>query len=70
MPSTHVDLALEGMTCATCAGRIEGALAAVPGVTVTVNFATERASGDVPVKAITASAAQSREVRGLNTHRG
>ncbi len=29
-----------------------------------------RASGDVPVKAITASAAQSREVQGLNTHRG
>jgi Cu+-exporting ATPase len=47
MPSTHVDLALEGMTCATCAGRIEGALAAVPGVTVTVNFATERASVDI-----------------------
>jgi Cu+-exporting ATPase len=35
------------MTCATCAGRIEGALAAVPGVTVTVNFATERASVDI-----------------------
>ena len=42
MPTTHVDLALEGMTCATCAGRIEGALHAVPGVTATVNFATER----------------------------
>jgi len=47
MPSTHVDLALEGMTCATCAGRIEGALATVPGVTATVNFATERASIDI-----------------------
>jgi Cu+-exporting ATPase len=44
---THVDLALEGMTCATCAGRIEGALATVPGVTATVNFATERASVDI-----------------------
>ncbi|MTA25789.1 MAG: HAD-IC family P-type ATPase, partial [Actinobacteria bacterium] len=42
----HVDLALEGMTCATCAGRIEGALTAIPGVTATVNFATERASID------------------------
>ncbi len=42
----HVDLALEGMTCATCAGRIEGALSAIPGVTATVNFATERASID------------------------
>jgi Cu+-exporting ATPase len=47
MPSTHVDLALEGMTCATCAGRIEGALSTVPGVTATVNFATERASIDI-----------------------
>jgi Cu+-exporting ATPase len=47
MAATHVDLALEGMTCATCAGRIEGALATVPGVTATVNFATERASVDI-----------------------
>ena len=47
MSTTHVDLALEGMTCATCAGRIEGALAAVPGVIATVNFATERASVEI-----------------------
>ena len=46
MRTNHVDLALEGMTCATCAGRIEGALSAIPGVTATVNFATERASID------------------------
>lgn len=46
MQTNHVDLALEGMTCATCAGRIEGALSAIPGVTATVNFATERASID------------------------
>ncbi len=47
MVTSHVDLALEGMTCATCAGRIEGALATVPGVMATVNFATERASVDI-----------------------
>ncbi|MEY4397073.1 MAG: hypothetical protein RLZZ40_829 [Actinomycetota bacterium] len=47
MTTTHVDLALEGMTCATCAGRIEGALRTVPGVTASVNFATERASVDI-----------------------
>ena len=35
------------MTCATCAGRIEGALKAVPGVTASVNFATERASVEI-----------------------
>lgn len=47
MSQSHVELALEGMTCATCAGRIEGALRTVPGVTATVNFATERAAVDI-----------------------
>lgn len=38
------ELAISGMTCATCAGRVEKALLAVPGVTrATVNLATERA---------------------------
>ncbi|WP_166212910.1 heavy metal translocating P-type ATPase, partial [Cognatiluteimonas telluris] len=37
-------LAIEGMTCASCAGRVERALARVPGVLdATVNLATERA---------------------------
>ncbi|WP_324751221.1 heavy metal translocating P-type ATPase [Sphingomonas sp. LY54] len=37
-------LALSGMTCASCAGRVEKALRAVPGVTkADVNLATERA---------------------------
>lgn len=43
----HATLAVDGMTCAACAGRIERALAAVPGVTnATVNLATERATVD------------------------
>ncbi len=38
-------LPVEGMTCATCALRVEKALSAVPGVTrAEVNLATERAS--------------------------
>ncbi|MEO3432327.1 heavy metal translocating P-type ATPase [Inquilinus sp. CAU 1745] len=38
------DLRVEGMTCASCVGRIEEALNTVPGVTeATVNLATERA---------------------------
>ena len=38
------DLAIEGMTCASCVGRVERALKAVPGVTdATVNLATHRA---------------------------
>ncbi len=41
---TAVDLAISGMTCATCAGRVERALAAVPGVReAAVNLATEQA---------------------------
>ncbi|WP_175807941.1 heavy metal translocating P-type ATPase [Burkholderia cenocepacia] len=43
--SADVELDIGGMTCASCAGRVEKALAAVPGVArATVNLATERAS--------------------------
>ncbi len=39
-----IDLSLEGMTCASCAQRIERMLAALPGVvSASVNLATERA---------------------------
>src|SRR5579863_745615 len=37
-------LALEGMTCAACAARIERSLNKLDGVEATVNFATETAS--------------------------
>lgn len=38
-------LRIEGMTCASCVGRVEKALAKVPGVvTVSVNLATEKAT--------------------------
>src|SRR5690606_19819478 len=41
---TRLSLPVEGMTCASCVGRVERALNAVPGVqTVAVNLATERA---------------------------
>ncbi|KMY02264.1 metal ABC transporter ATPase [Pseudomonas syringae KCTC 12500] len=45
MPDTTTfDLPISGMTCASCAGRVERALAKVPGVnSVTVNLANERA---------------------------
>ena len=39
-----IDLAVSGMTCASCVGRVERALSAVPGVNrASVNLATERA---------------------------
>ena len=41
---TQFDLPIDGMTCASCAGRVEKSLAKVPGVrSVSVNLATERA---------------------------
>ena len=44
VPSKRLELALSGMTCASCAGRIERALAQQPGVlSVSVNLASERA---------------------------
>ena len=51
---------IEGMTCASCSGRVEKALAAVPGVTsASVNLATERATvrGDGSTSMATLSAA-------------
>ncbi|MFQ6131696.1 MAG: heavy metal translocating P-type ATPase [Armatimonadota bacterium] len=43
-PTTRVELALEGMSCASCAQTIEKALQGVEGVrTASVNFAAERA---------------------------
>jgi P-type Cu+ transporter len=38
-----VDLAISGMTCASCAARIERKLSKLDGVAATVNFATETA---------------------------
>ncbi|TKD39982.1 heavy metal translocating P-type ATPase [Azotobacter chroococcum] len=42
---THLNLTVEGMTCASCVGRVERTLAKVPGVTgASVNLASERAA--------------------------
>ncbi|AVH20812.1 copper-translocating P-type ATPase [Nocardia cyriacigeorgica] len=50
-PSTRIELAIGGMTCASCANRIEKKLNKLDGVTATVNYATEKArveySGDL-----------------------
>ncbi|WP_313274689.1 heavy metal translocating P-type ATPase [Stenotrophomonas sp.] len=75
------DMLIEGMTCASCVGRVERALKAVPGVSqASVNLATERASvqtdGSVPREAllqavrkagyeITAPAAQELLIEGM-----
>ena len=49
VPAGHrIDLAIEGMTCASCAARIERRLNKLDGVTATVNYATERAQVTFP----------------------
>ncbi|MFI8498186.1 heavy metal translocating P-type ATPase [Streptomyces sp. NPDC085524] len=52
-PIAAVELSIGGMTCASCAARIEKKLNRMDGVEATVNFATEKAkvsySGDVRV---------------------
>ena len=42
----HLDLPIQGMTCASCASRIERKLNKLNGVDATVNFATEQATVD------------------------
>ena len=43
-----VELAIGGMTCASCAARVERMLNKVGGVTATVNYATEKAQVSYP----------------------
>jgi len=45
-PARQVELAIGGMTCASCANRIEKKLNKLDGVTATVNYATEKARID------------------------
>ncbi|MER5290491.1 heavy metal translocating P-type ATPase [Streptomyces pharetrae] len=51
--ATEVELAIGGMTCASCAARVERKLNRMDGVTATVNYATEKAkvtyAGEVTV---------------------
>ena len=47
-PTTDVELAITGMTCASCANRIERKLNKLDGVTATVNYATEKAKVTFP----------------------
>jgi Cu+-exporting ATPase len=42
----HLELPIAGMTCASCANRVERKLNKLDGVTATVNYATEKATVD------------------------
>ncbi|HYH74192.1 MAG TPA: heavy metal translocating P-type ATPase [Nocardioides sp.] len=47
-PIQDVELAITGMTCASCANRIERKLNKLDGVTASVNYATEKAKVSYP----------------------
>jgi Cu+-exporting ATPase len=51
--SAHVQLEIGGMTCASCAARIEKRLNKLDGVAATVNYATEKATIDAPADVTT-----------------
>jgi Cu+-exporting ATPase len=48
----HLELPITGMTCASCANRVEHSLNEVDGVAATVNYATERATVDYDADAV------------------
>ena len=48
MTTDRVELEISGMTCASCANRIERKLNKLDGVTATVNYATEKARVEFP----------------------
>jgi P-type Cu+ transporter len=73
----EVRLDLEGMTCASCAARIEKKLNKLDGVSATVNFATEQATVRYPhdvsveslIGAVDAAGYQARESSPASAHR-
>lgn len=46
--TSEVELLIGGMTCASCAARVEKKLNRMDGVTATVNYATEKARVSYP----------------------
>jgi Au+-exporting ATPase len=61
VPGKTIVLAVDGMTCASCVGRVERAIQAIPGVTrASVNLATEQATveGTADVSTLIAAVAE------------
>ncbi|TFD81580.1 heavy metal translocating P-type ATPase [Cryobacterium fucosi] len=66
MSGQQVDLLVSGMTCASCATRIEKKLNRMAGVEATVNFATEKARIFVPEGTTVADAIATIEATGYS----
>ena len=47
-PTRRIELSIGGMTCASCAARIEKKLNKLDGVHASVNYATERRRSPTP----------------------
>jgi Cu+-exporting ATPase len=52
MATDHVELPITGMTCASCAARVEKKLNKLDGVAASVNYATEKASVEYDAGAV------------------
>ena len=64
--STEIDLTIGGMTCASCANRVERKLNKLDGVVATVNYATEKAHVSYPDGARPGRARRGGRGRGLH----
>ena len=65
----RVELQIEGMTCASCASRIERKLNKLAGVTASVNYATEKATVEFdPARVSTDALVDAVEQVGYSTH--
>jgi P-type Cu+ transporter len=66
---TTMELPIEGMTCASCASRVERKLNTLDGVTASVNYATETASVDFdPARVSPDSLVDAVEEAGYSAH--
>ncbi|MFV0427084.1 MAG: heavy metal translocating P-type ATPase [Beutenbergiaceae bacterium] len=67
-PAREVELAVEGMTCASCVGRVEKRLNDVPGASATVNLALESAHVQLEQTLDTAELVAAVEKAGYRAH--
>ncbi|MEV6429225.1 heavy metal translocating P-type ATPase [Nocardia sp. NPDC051463] len=63
-----IELEIGGMTCASCAARIEKRLGRIEGVTATVNFATEKAKISYPQSVSTDRLVEQVHAAGYTAH--
>jgi P-type Cu+ transporter len=66
--TTQIQLDIDGMTCTSCAARIEKKLNRIDGVTATVNYATEKAKVSYPATVTPADLIAQIEATGYTAH--